>query len=45
MNNVNNKNLEGLNKVNSNYILLKILNLVKDFKLYFIKNFKFSKRL
>ena len=30
MNNVNNKNLEGLNKIKSDYILLKILNLVKD---------------
>ena len=42
MNNINNNNFEGLNKINSNFILLKILNLVKDDNKY--KLFMYSKK-
>ena len=39
MDNANNKNLEGLNKIKSNFILFKILNLVKDDNKYKLFNY------
>ena len=47
LDNANNKNLERLNKIKSNFILLKILNLIKDDNKYklFIYCKKFQTKL